>query len=70
MMKTVDQETKPTADNNDESYEYVGKWDVKFGKHKGVLFSEVPDAYLRWAWENGVIKNDNINNYIADRLKL
>ena len=73
MMNPENQETKPqqsTDKDAEESYDYVAKWEVRFGKHKGVLFKDVPDDYLNWAWNKGVINNEKVNNYISDRLKL
>ena len=37
-----------------------------FGKHKGVLFKDVPSEYLKWIWENFEHheKNEPILDYI------
>ena len=64
------QETKPRSTMDTESYDYVAQWEIKFGKHKSSLFKDVPDDYLKWAWNKGIINNEKVNNYIADRLDL
>ena len=57
-------------DDATESYEYVGKWKVLFGKHKGTPFKDIPDGYLKWMWQKGVSNNDKVNEYISERLNL
>ena len=34
---------------------------MPFGKHQGKAMIEVPDAYLKWLWE------ENVNEYNGDR---
>lgn len=48
----------------------VEKWKILFGKHKGSLYGEVPDDYLKWCYDQGIIKNEKVNEYIEERLKL
>ena len=48
----------------------VGKWKILFGKHKGIVYGEVPDDYLKWCYDEGIIKNEKVNEYIEERLKL
>lgn len=57
-------------DDATESYEYVSKWKVLFGKHKGTPFKDIPDGYLKWMWQKGVSNNDKVNEYISERLNL
>ena len=51
-----------------ESYEYVGKWKILFGKHKNTIYEDVPTAYLKWCDENDIIKHEKVKGYIKERL--
>lgn len=55
-------------DFTDETFKIVDKWTLLFGKHKGKKFNEVDDDYLKWCYENNVIKNDTVNEYIKRRV--
>lgn len=57
---------KETIDN----YKMVEQWKILFGKHKGTTYGELPDDYLEWCYNNGIIKNDKVNEYIEERLDL
>tara|TARA_Y100000310_G_C20669641_1_gene809518 strand:+ start:2311 stop:2511 length:201 start_codon:yes stop_codon:yes gene_type:complete len=51
----------------------VGKWTIKFGKHKGTKFDNIPIEYLVYLNDEGVFNNDKypsnkiIREYIFDR---
>jgi uncharacterized protein (DUF3820 family) len=55
-----------SVDAKEGSFEYVAKWTMRFGKHKGVVFSEVPVDYLKWCYKNGVIKNERVEGYLEE----
>ena len=55
-----------SIDVKEETFEYVAKWTMRFGKHKGVVFADVPRDYLKWCYENGVIKNDRVEGYLEE----
>ena len=54
--------------NASESYEYVGKWKILFGKHKNTIYDDVPVTYLKWCDENNIINNEKVKGYIKERL--
>jgi len=63
--------SKPQTTKNDLStYKLVENWKILFGKHKGSYYGEIPDDYLRWAYDNDIIKNEKVNEYIEERLNL
>ena len=49
----------------------IGKFKLKFGKHKGKTFAECDKAYLKWTLDENIFENDEfkwnkyIRNYIA-----
>lgn len=51
-------------DVKEETFEYVAKWTMRFGKHKGVAFADVPQDYLKWCYEKGIINNDRVEGYL------
>ena len=54
-----------SVDVIEETFEYVSKWTMRFGKHR-VVFSEVPVDYLKWCYKNGVIKNERVEGYLEE----
>ena len=57
-----------SVDVKEETFEYVAKWTMRFGKHKGILFfSDVPQDYLKWCYEKGIINNERVEGYLESR---
>jgi len=52
------------------NYKIVENWKILFGKHKGSHYGEITDDYLKWCYDNGIIKNEKVNEYIEERLDL
>ncbi|MET0570954.1 MAG: hypothetical protein ABWZ79_05975, partial [Pedobacter agri] len=42
---------------------YVNVWTIKFGKHKGKTYSQLPKHYVKWLYGE---KNDDYNNDMLD----
>jgi len=59
-----------TETNDEKTYGYVGQWRVLFGMHKGKIWKNVDDTYLKWVWDKGIVNNDKVNEYISERLNL
>jgi len=59
-----------TTKNDLSTFKLVENWKILFGKHKGSYYGEIPDDYLRWAYDNDIIKNEKVNEYIEERLNL
>ena len=59
-----------TETNDEKTYEYVGKWKILFGMHKGKFYKDIDDDYLKWVWDKGIVNNDKVNEYISERLNL
>lgn len=54
-------------DVKEETFEYVAKWTMRFGKYKGVAFADVPQDYLKWCYEKGIINNERVEGYLESR---
>jgi uncharacterized protein (DUF3820 family) len=67
---TNDNQLTPTPKPTLSNYKIVENWKILFGKHKGAHYGEIPDGYLRWCYDNGIIKNEKVNEYIEERLDL
>ena len=59
-----------TTKNDLSTYKLVENWKILFGKYKGCCYGEIPDDYLKWAYDNDIIKNEKVNEYIEERLNL
>jgi uncharacterized protein (DUF3820 family) len=49
------------AANAMNNLDYVGKWTIKFGKHKGRTFADVAEEepnYLMYLMQNGAFDNE------------
>jgi uncharacterized protein (DUF3820 family) len=57
----------PVDTQEEENFDYVNKWTMRFGKNKGVMFGEIDDQYLRWCYKNGIIKNEKVEGYLESR---
>ena len=49
-----------SVDVKEETFEYVSKWTMRFGKHKVYV------DYLKWCYKNGVIKNERVEGYLEE----
>ena len=50
-----------------ENLSYVGKWTIKFGKHKGKTYDELVSCfpgYVEWLLAFNVIKNEKVVEYL------
>jgi uncharacterized protein (DUF3820 family) len=50
-----------------EAFDFVAEWTMRFGKHKGTMFKDIDDNYLKWCYENGVVNNGSVKGYLASR---
>jgi len=51
----------------DSPAKHVANWEVKFGKHKGKKYKNLPIVYIQWCLKNDVINNEDVQNYCSRR---
>tara|TARA_B100000900_G_scaffold381601_1_gene368177 strand:- start:958 stop:1527 length:570 start_codon:yes stop_codon:yes gene_type:complete len=54
---------------DDEYFMIASEWQINFGKHKGLLYSEVPMSYLRYLYNIGRWEQHRIKDYRDAKVK-
>ncbi len=47
---------------NEKNIRRVSKWEIKFGKHKGTIYQDIPLDYLQYLYNNGCWNNQKYSS--------